>query len=140
MSYLQLRSITATDSDGGNDGRIRYSIRSGDPGNLFKIDPDNGNVTVVKTLDYETVKRYVLEIVAMDTPNRGSPKEAVHTITIHVCNRNDNDPLFVSPAYFFTVADDLPKGAVVGVIKATDLDDSMNCLTYGWNSTTGNEG
>ena len=27
---------------------------------IFKIDPDNGNVTVVKTLDYEAVKWYVL--------------------------------------------------------------------------------
>lgn len=82
----------------------------------------------------------MLEIVAMDTPNRGSPKEAVHMATIHVCNRNDNDPLFSSSAYSFTVVDDFPKGVIVGVIKATDLDDQMNCVTYGWNSTTGNEG
>lgn len=140
MQQYQLQSINATDQDGGSDGRIRYSIRSGDPDNVFHIDPNNGTVTIVKPLDYEKAKRHVLEIVAMDTPIRGSPREAVHMATINVCNLNDNDPLFARSAYSFTIVDDFPKGVIVGVIKATDLDDPMDCVTYGWNSTTGDEG
>ena len=76
----------------------------------------------------------------MDTPIRGSPREAVHMATINVCNLNDNDPLFARSTYSFTIVDDFPKGVIIGVIKATDLDDPMDCVTYGWNSTTGDEG
>ena len=137
---MQLQSIRATDADGGSDGRIRYSIRSGNQNDVFHIDLDNGTVTIVKPLDYEKVTRHVLEIVAMDTPVRGNSKEAVHMLTVNLCNRNDNDPLFASATYSFTVVDDYPKGVIVGVIKATDLDDPADCVTYGWNSTTGKEG
>lgn len=139
-SQQQLQSIIATDNDGGSDGRIRYSIRSGNSDNIFHIDSNNGTLTVVKPLDYEIEKRYNLEIVAMDSPIRGTAKEAVHIITINVCNRNDNDPLFASPTYSFTVVDDYPKGFIVGMIKAKDLDEPMDCVKYGWNSTTGKEG
>lgn len=135
-----MRSITATDKDGGGDGRVRYSFRSGNTNDVFRIDQDNGTITVVKPLDYETTRVYVLVIVAMDTPVKGGSKMAMHTLTVNVTNLNDNKPLFPLTTYSFAIVEDIPKGSIVGVIKATDLDDPADCVTYGWNSTTGDEG
>ena len=138
---MQLQSIRASDADMfGGDARIRYSFRSGNTNDIFQIDPDNGTITVVRSLDYETMSpRYVLEIVATDSARNTPQKEAVHMLIVNVTNLNDNKPLFAQPSYLFTIVEDYPKGTSVGFVKATDLDKD-DCVNYGWNSTSGDEG
>uniref|UniRef100_A0A182FQ12 Uncharacterized protein n=1 Tax=Anopheles albimanus TaxID=7167 RepID=A0A182FQ12_ANOAL len=74
------RSIQATDKDAGVNGLIEYFIVEGaqnvsdiSPNTLTAADghgvfaiayPHQGQVTVVKTLDYERTQRYYLTIVA----------------------------------------------------------------------------
>uniref|UniRef100_A0A182IMF2 Uncharacterized protein n=1 Tax=Anopheles atroparvus TaxID=41427 RepID=A0A182IMF2_ANOAO len=74
------RSIQATDKDAGVNGLVEYFIVEGSqnisdisPNTLTAADgfgvfaiayPHQGQVTVVKTLDYERTQRYYLTIVA----------------------------------------------------------------------------
>uniref|UniRef100_A0A182XM03 Cadherin domain-containing protein n=1 Tax=Anopheles quadriannulatus TaxID=34691 RepID=A0A182XM03_ANOQN len=76
------RSIQATDKDAGVNGLVEYFIVEGSqnisdisPNTLTAADgfgvfaiayPHQGQVTVVKTLDYERTQRYYLTIVASD--------------------------------------------------------------------------
>ena len=60
-------TVTATDMDSGENGRVMYNIRSGDRNNQFKIDSLTGMISVSSgNLDREMVSSYVLEIEAAD--------------------------------------------------------------------------
>jgi cadherin EGF LAG seven-pass G-type receptor 1 len=56
--------IRATDADKGNNAAIRFSIIGGNPKSEFAIDSMSGEVTLIKPLDYETMKNYKLVIRA----------------------------------------------------------------------------
>lgn len=49
----------------GENGKITYSITSGDPNGDFRISP-NGTITTLRTLDRETVNLYNLVVTATD--------------------------------------------------------------------------
>uniref|UniRef100_A0A7M5X729 Cadherin domain-containing protein n=2 Tax=Clytia hemisphaerica TaxID=252671 RepID=A0A7M5X729_9CNID len=130
--------MNATDADGGSDGRVRYLIKSGNDDSHFHLNEDNGTLTIIKPLDYETQTQYILNIVVMDSPPRDQAFQDERQLIINVCNINDNDPIFQNPSYTFTVVDDYPVGYSVGQLQATD-NDADDCVAYGWNSTTGFE-
>lgn len=44
-------------------------------------------------------------------------------IIVDIVNANDNEPIFSLPEYRFTVAENSPKGTVIGKINAKDSDD-----------------
>ena len=48
------------------NARLSYAIISGNTGNVFAIKPD-GNLTVERTLDRESVQIYQLKINAIDS-------------------------------------------------------------------------
>ena len=60
-------TVRANDLDYGENGRVMYSIKSGDRQNQFKIDHHHGVVSVARgDLDREMISSYVLEIEAAD--------------------------------------------------------------------------
>lgn len=58
--------VTAIDLDSGENGRITYSLETGNRENHFVIDPSNGYVAVDAFLDREAISSYVLEVLAKD--------------------------------------------------------------------------
>ena len=58
--------IKATDRDSGLNARLSYAITSGNNGNAFAIKPD-GNLTIERNLDRESVEKYQLKINAIDS-------------------------------------------------------------------------
>lgn len=64
-----LKLLTATDQDNGENGRVTYSIvqsvRS-DSTDLFAVDSNTGMVTLEKSLDREKAAEHVLFIMAQD--------------------------------------------------------------------------
>ena len=58
--------IRATDEDSGINGKISYAITSGNTGNVFSIKSD-GNLTVERNLDRESLQQYHLKINAIDS-------------------------------------------------------------------------
>ena len=56
-------TVEATDEDSGLNGKVHYSIIRGNPEpRVFSIDPETGDITVAKELDYESIKVYNLVI------------------------------------------------------------------------------
>ncbi|XP_045768746.1 protein dachsous [Maniola jurtina] len=84
--------VFAIDSDAGENGLIEYSInrRQSDKENMFKIDPETGEITVNKALDFETKELHELVVVARD--KGAQPLETTAFVSIRVTDVNDNQP------------------------------------------------
>ncbi|XP_077984581.1 protocadherin Fat 4-like [Glandiceps talaboti] len=119
----QFFQVTATDTDIGENGRITYSITSGNNDNRFGIFPD-GSLYVKNALDRELVEVYTLTISAFDNgvPQRSSSAQVV----VNVQDANDNRPLFTNQTYYFYLQEELPSSSYVGKIIASDQDQGTN--------------
>ncbi|XP_053682890.1 cadherin-99C [Sabethes cyaneus] len=157
------RSIQAQDKDAGVNGLVEYFVVEGSqqsisdiaPNTLTAADgygvfaiayPHQGQVTVVKTLDYERIQRYYLTIVASDRARNSSERlSATTTLTIDIADSDDQDPSFIyrgcvlldgaclNPEYSASV----PAGSLQGVltvsperIQAVDLDTISSPIRY----------
>ncbi|NXW69933.1 PCDG8 protein, partial [Hirundo rustica] len=60
--------VTATDTDEGLNGKIKYSFKKITENSLqtFRLDSDTGSVTLLQSLDYEQDDSYELEVQAHD--------------------------------------------------------------------------
>ena len=118
----EIFSASATDSDSTSNSLLTYSF--GEPSSLdFSINQASGAVSVARALDYESVTRYVLEIIASDNgmPSRNSS----FFLTVNVADDNDNAPV-VSDLGPINLTENVSPGTVVGVISATDADSGTN--------------
>lgn len=84
--------VSATDADSSENGMIEYSInrRQSDKENMFRIDPETGEITVNKALDFETKELHELVVVARD--KGAQPLETTAFVSIRVTDVNDNQP------------------------------------------------
>ncbi|XP_076447241.1 protocadherin Fat 4-like [Babylonia areolata] len=126
-----LFQITATDADIGDNGRLTYTIVSGNTNTDLNIIDTNGMVQVgANGLDRETTDVYNLEIRVADN---GSPtaRSVTVTATLTVSDVNDNDPAFTGTPYAFSVAENSVVGVLVGTVAASDIDTGLNAnLVY----------
>ncbi|XP_067622961.1 protein dachsous [Eurosta solidaginis] len=97
---------------------------------LFGIFPNSGWLYLRCSLDRESRDRYDLTVMASDN---GTP--AAHArahVIVEVLDANDNDPHFLSSSYEFVIEENMRRGALVGVVGATDLDLAENAeIRYG---------
>ncbi|CAG5122528.1 unnamed protein product, partial [Candidula unifasciata] len=63
---VPVMTITARDEDSGDNGMVQYSLRDINNTNMFEANSVTGEISVLKTLDRETVPMYVLTFVAID--------------------------------------------------------------------------
>ena len=114
--------VNATDSDSGNNGEIRYNLRSGDEvgHRLIHINPITGLITAKAIFDHETMTQLTLEVIAYDLgPASGS---ATTTVKITVLDQNDEPPKFGAKSYDFNVKENQEPGLIVGHVVALDAD------------------
>ncbi|XP_018787095.1 PREDICTED: protein dachsous isoform X1 [Bactrocera latifrons] len=107
-------------------GATKQTLSSADAelAQLFGIFPNSGWLYLRGTLDRESRDRYELTILASDN---GTPSaHARARVIVEVLDANDNDPHFLSAAYEFVIEENMPRGALVGVVGATDLDVGEN--------------
>lgn len=91
-------------------------------GEKFIIDA-SGQVTLKDSLDYETLKRYVLVVEA----NASAISQIARTVVIvSVTDVNDNKPHFVANPYRVSIPENIKVGSKVLRVFAEDLDDSNN--------------
>jgi hypothetical protein len=92
-------NVSATDADAGPNGDVEYSVLSQWPSlDHFAVDPQSGQVTVTKLLDYEVISEYVLVVQAVDKArNPGQRLRATQTVRVFVADANDHAPAFVTP-------------------------------------------
>ncbi|KFM80881.1 Protocadherin-15, partial [Stegodyphus mimosarum] len=117
--------ITLTAEDPEKDD-VTYSIVEGNTNGDFAIDPKSGAISVARRLDREEISAYTLIVKAADPGNLFTTT----SVDIRVTDINDQNPVFLQPAYTFRVEEGLAD-AYVGTVQARDEDISMNGhITY----------
>ena len=88
--------FTVKASRSGSDVGIKYSIVGGDSTNTFRINSDNGIITLEKGLDYETIKSYKL-IIRATLPSSNNAPDVTADVSgeVTVTDVNDNKPRFL---------------------------------------------
>ncbi|XP_055546785.1 protein dachsous [Wyeomyia smithii] len=121
-------TVSATSSNSGSRGSIRYFIYSGDPDGYFAIDPVSGNIRVASTLDHETKPQVLLNIQATS----GDPPAYGHTqVNIDIEDVNDNPPEFESSTVRISVPENVEIGSPLYAANAHDKDSGMSgVITY----------
>lgn len=121
-----LLRISATDADGGSNGRVTYRLCDCKPP-VFSIDPQTGQLTVSAALDREQWGLHLLSVFARDSGS--PPMESMATVSVRVLDQNDNAPVFPTPHFVFFVPEDVAPSALVGQVEATDPDEGENGRT-----------
>lgn len=84
---------TAVDRDLGENGSIMYSLE--DDYGLFRIDPNLGDISLQRPLDFEALNKYVLTVLATDEGEPSYTAEAQLSIQV----RNQTNPIFQTLLY-----------------------------------------
>ena len=120
-------SVSATDADSGNNGRVTYLLQNGPHLDTFGIFANDGGLYNRLPLDRERKENYEIEVIAIDN---GIPSQSSSvTVKITVLDDNDNTPEFQEAMYVFYIEENQPSTTHVGYISAVDRDDS-DALTY----------
>ncbi|XP_062902616.1 protocadherin Fat 4 isoform X2 [Mobula hypostoma] len=115
-------AILASDADSGVNGEITYLVEEDDEDGIFFLNSVTGVFNLTQTLDYEKQPYYILTIQAED----GGGQFSIVRVYFNVLDVNDNPPIFNPSSYSTSVVENLPSGASILTIKATDADDGLN--------------
>ncbi|XP_043845845.1 protocadherin beta-4-like [Dromiciops gliroides] len=116
-------TVSARDLDTGINGDISYTIfqASDEVSQTFGVDPISGEIRLKKRLDFEAIKKYEVDIEAID----GGGLSGKCTIVVQVMDLNDNPPeLTVS-----SLTSNIPENSsetVVAVFSIRDRDSGDN--------------
>uniref|UniRef100_A0A2I3GQ39 Protocadherin 1 n=1 Tax=Nomascus leucogenys TaxID=61853 RepID=A0A2I3GQ39_NOMLE len=104
---FQLRQASET----GSDSKKKYFLQTTTP------------------LDYEKVKDYTIEIVAVDSGN--PPLSSTNSLKVQVVDVNDNAPVFTQTVTEVAFPENNKPGEVIAEITASDADSGSNAeLVY----------
>ncbi|XP_027865409.1 protocadherin beta-15-like [Xiphophorus couchianus] len=131
-------SITASDKDVNENAAITYSIRksdgiNGDVAHFFNIHSENGEISALKSFDFESRKTFQFQVVATDS---GTPSLSSNvTVNVFILDQNDNAPVILYPLSSNGSAEgveEIPRnvnaGHLVTKVRAYDADIGYN----GW--------
>uniref|UniRef100_A0A5F8G5S3 Protocadherin-16 n=1 Tax=Monodelphis domestica TaxID=13616 RepID=A0A5F8G5S3_MONDO len=131
-------TISATDLDSGDNGRISYHLVSTAEG--FDIDPSNGTLFMMEAASLSPGGLGTMDMV-LEARDHGIPGRTAQAIVhIQLLDENDYTPSFVQPHYHIVVAEDLPPGSTVLVLEATDADQSRLHASLDYTIISGNRG
>ncbi|KAM4622175.1 protocadherin Fat 2 [Polymixia lowei] len=107
-----LYQVTANDRDLGENGSVMYLLE--EDYDLFRIDPDVGDVSLQRPLDFEALNKYVLTVVATD---EGEPSHKTSAqLSIQV--RNRTNPVFQTLLYPLKVPENVPPFTTILHVQA----------------------
>ena len=115
-------TVSAIDAD-ISTSNITYSILSSKFSSFFNINPSNGVLSIQQNIDREEVENITLMVEAQD--NGIPPASSVATVHIEILDINDNQPVFDSEIYNFTIAEGI-SNSILGTVYATDADVQEN--------------
>ncbi|XP_030611887.1 cadherin-7 isoform X3 [Archocentrus centrarchus] len=115
-------SVSARDTDTVNNP-IRYAIdKRSDTAKAFKIDPNNGTITVAKALDRETEAWHNVTVEAKETTQNHLSSSVV--VFIKVLDINDNVPRLARD-YQPYICEGTQAGELIQMLSAVDPDDPV---------------
>jgi len=106
-------NVLATDPDGGTV--LTYTITAGNTNSTFRIDPTYGIITLLGSIDYETLNTYSLTVEVNDGLH-----QSTGIITINLLNINDETPIFTNATT--SISESLATGMQVIQTIANDPD------------------
>ncbi|KAM4732828.1 protocadherin gamma-A5-like [Anableps anableps] len=117
-------TVTASDNDEGTNSKITYSITNtlDNVRRVFKINAENGQVSLIETVDYEKFKHFQINLLASD--NGGLTDSA--KLIVYVQDINDNKPEIRIMSKSNVIAEDSKPDTVVTMINIEDLDSEKN--------------
>ncbi|XP_024919182.1 protocadherin gamma-C5-like isoform X2 [Cynoglossus semilaevis] len=119
--------VEATDADEGVNAEVEYAFAEHTAPSLlsiFHLQPDTGEISIVGPLNFENNAIHNLDITAKD---KGVPQMEGHCrVQVSVIDINDNAPEIVLTSNPNPVREDAPRGTVVALIRARDLDSGDN--------------
>ncbi|XP_071313489.1 protocadherin alpha-8-like [Trachinotus anak] len=131
-------SISATDNDVNENAAISYHIvrRLSEKdlmSSFLNINSDNGQISALKSFDFETLKTFQFHVVASDS---GTPSLSSNvTVNVFILDQNDNAPVILYPVSSNGSAEgveEIPRnvnaGHLVTKVRAYDADIGYN----GW--------
>ncbi|XP_071314433.1 protocadherin alpha-8-like [Trachinotus anak] len=131
-------SVTASDKDLNENGALTYHIVREEGSHVkivafLNINPDNGQISALKSFDFETLKTFQFHVVASDS---GTPSLSSNvTVNVFILDQNDNAPVILYPVSSNGSAEgveEIPRnvnaGHLVTKVRAYDADIGYN----GW--------
>ncbi|XP_063353999.1 protocadherin alpha-3-like isoform X29 [Pelmatolapia mariae] len=130
-------SVSAVDLDANENAAISYHLlREGgenDVISFLNVNSDNGQITALKSFDFETLKTFQFQVVASDS---GTPPLSSNvTVNVFILDQNDNTPVILYPLSSNGSAqgvEEIPRnvnaGHLVTKVRAYDADIGYN----GW--------
>lgn len=121
-----LGTVTATDADLDDNGRVSYMIPAEFASYPFAI-LDDGTVITTEVLDHEAISSYHFNVVASDHGN--PPHTSIVPVYVTVLDQNDNQPVIEFPAGdndTVDVAHDTSPSTIIASVLAYDDDEKEN--------------
>uniref|UniRef100_A0A8C6X5Z2 Cadherin domain-containing protein n=1 Tax=Naja naja TaxID=35670 RepID=A0A8C6X5Z2_NAJNA len=133
-------SVSALDPDCQQNAYLSYSIADGQIQGMpvatyVSINSDSGHMYALRSLDYEQIRNFQIQVVAQDAGF--PPLSGNATVHVFVLDQNDNAPLVVAPmprngsVAVEVVPRSAEPGYLVGKVSAVDADAGQNSrLSY----------
>ncbi|XP_073699105.1 protocadherin-18a isoform X2 [Garra rufa] len=128
-----LIDLNATDPDEGTNGKIVYSFSSHVSPKIletFKINSDNGHLTLMKKVDFESTNSYDIDVQAQDMGPNSMPAHC--KVIIKVVDVNDNKPdisinlMSTGNEEIAYISETAPVDTFVALVRVDDLDSGLN--------------
>uniref|UniRef100_A0A8C3S0B0 FAT atypical cadherin 2 n=1 Tax=Chelydra serpentina TaxID=8475 RepID=A0A8C3S0B0_CHESE len=103
---------------------LKYILRPTPDSTGFKINPQTGLITTVRTMDFQDQSHFELELTTANS-------QAYATVAIDIIDYNNHAPTFTQSSYHGTFDENVPPGTSVLTVMATDHDHGENgFVTY----------
>ncbi|XP_039631117.1 protocadherin beta-3-like [Polypterus senegalus] len=118
-----LITVKANDADKDIYGAVKYffSHVSNNAQNLFDINSDSGEISLIGKLDYESNEIYEMTVQAKDYGHVSSSK-----VIIEVIDVNDNTPVINVMSVSSQISEDSSPGTVIAMLNVQDKDSRKN--------------
>ncbi|XP_057269701.1 protocadherin gamma-A5-like [Pezoporus wallicus] len=119
-----LVTLTASDTDEGLNGHVKYSLTkiTEKALKIFHLDSETGTLTLVQSLDFEEGDSYKVQVQAHD----GGGLFDTANVAITVTDVNDNPPELIVSSAFSEISEDAQPGTVVALLHVQDRDSGAN--------------
>ncbi|CAB0016179.1 unnamed protein product, partial [Nesidiocoris tenuis] len=127
--------VSASDPDAIDHNRLSYSIVGGNQQQTFSMDKDTGIISLTNLHKLVETRAHILNVSVSDGVYTSFTK-----VTIEMIAANQHSPEFNKHLYESRILENLPPGAIVAKVAATDKDsDYFGTVTYFIQSSLMNE-
>ena len=121
--YQVVVTVSARDDDSGKNGDVEYYLDQRGRKN-YTINPLTGDISTKQVFDREDTQVSIFTVFAKDLGN--PPLVGNATVIIHIKDKNDNAPEFEKNIFEFNISENIPSGASVDRVIASDDDIEEN--------------